>query len=56
VTSAAYGHRVARNLALAFLEVEGQDGDLEVDVVGTRRPCRVIPSPAFDPESLRVRG
>ncbi len=57
VTSGAFGHCVGRSLALAYLDrelaVAGEE--LDVHIVGDRRPARVLPGPAFDPEGLRMR-
>ena len=57
-TSAAYGYRIGRPLALAFVEtaqaIDGQP--LAVAVAGHRFACRVSCAAAFDPEGLRLRA
>lgn len=58
VTSGAYGHHVKQSLALAYVDRSALAGDdrLEVQVVGERRPARVLPEAPYDPRGLRQRG
>ncbi len=57
VTSAAYGHRVGRSLALAYLRPEAAGAEhFEVSVLGRRCPARVLRRPPYDPDNLRPRG
>ena len=58
VTSGAYGHYVKQSLALAYLDRSALEGGdrLEVQVVGERRPARVLPEAPYDPRGLRQRG
>lgn len=58
VTSGAWGYRVNKNLALAFLDhlVEGGGKALTVDVLGRKVSAKVIPMGPFDPAYSRVRG
>ena len=57
-TSAAYGYRIGRPLALAYLEVmlakEGQS--LALDIAGVALRGSVTTAPAFDPQGSRMRG
>ncbi|MDE2383467.1 MAG: GcvT family protein [Alphaproteobacteria bacterium] len=56
VTSGAYGHRVRKSLALAFLrEPEHREG-LSVKLLGRERPARILQSPPYDPQNLRLKG
>lgn len=56
VTSAAYGHRTGKVLALAYLRDRRAREGLEVEVLGKRRGARILSRPPFDPENLRMRG
>ncbi len=58
VTSGAWGHRTAKNIAYAFIDPEVSDGShgLTVDVLGQPVPARVEPTAAYDPEMSRVRA
>jgi len=56
VTSGAFGHRVQKSLALAFLrEPECREG-LSVKLLGRERPARILQSPPYDPQNLRLKG
>ena len=57
-TSAAFGYRVGRPIALADLQFEPglQEPDtVEVDVAGVRFAGQLIDAPAFDSEGARMR-
>ncbi|MBL9074054.1 FAD-dependent oxidoreductase [Tabrizicola sp.] len=55
VTSAAYGHRTGKTLALAYLrDREARDG-LTVEVLGQRRAATVLDRPPFDPDNTRLK-
>lgn len=56
VTSAAFGHRTGRPLALAYLRERGARTGLEVEVLGQRRRAEILDRPPFDPQGLRLRG
>ena len=66
VTSGAPGHRTGTVLALAYLrpetgeaadaELQGDDGTLEVSVLGRRCAARVLDAPPWDPTDSRLRG
>jgi 4-methylaminobutanoate oxidase (formaldehyde-forming) len=57
-TSAAYGYRIARPLALAYVEAaHAQNGRrLAVDIAGTSFDGVVSTAPAFDPKGARMRA
>jgi dimethylglycine dehydrogenase len=58
VTSGGYGYRLKRSIALAYvradLAVPGTE--LEVEILGERRPAVVAREPLYDPDNLRLRG
>jgi len=58
VSSGAYGHRVGRSLAFAYLDPGSASPGtpLEVTILGERRRARVLDEAAYDPESRRPRG
>jgi dimethylglycine oxidase len=57
VRSAAYGFTVKRNVALAKLPAELDEGDeVEVDVLGERVPAVVAADTLYDPSNVRVRS
>ena len=58
LTSAAFGHRTGKSLALGYLDAAfaGVTEGLQVEVMGARRAVRVLPKAAFDPSGERMRG
>ncbi|MDH3668530.1 MAG: FAD-dependent oxidoreductase, partial [Paracoccaceae bacterium] len=58
VTSAAYGHRVAKNLAMGFIDpAYGAIGTgLGIDVVDQRATARVTDDCLYDPQNKRMRA
>lgn len=61
VTSGAYGHRVGRMLALAYLRPnvsspEEGGAPLTVDLLGTEVAAEVLAEPPYDPRSERQRA
>ena len=56
-TSAAYGYRIGRPLALACVEAAlAHDGQrLVLDIAGTSFAVRAATAPAFDPQGTRMR-
>ncbi len=58
VTSGAYGHTVHKSLAMAYVEAQfARAGtELELHMLGKRRPCRVIPPSPWDPRGSRMRS
>ena len=57
-TSGGYGWRVGKSLALAMVKPEhGADGtELEIQILGERKPATVIPESPYDPENARLRS
>ncbi len=57
VTSGDWGHRVAMNLAYAFVDASLADvgSKMHVDVLGDLVSCTVIPQGPYDPDLTRVR-
>jgi dimethylglycine dehydrogenase len=56
VTSGAYGHRVKKSLALAFLrEPEFREG-LTVKLLGRERAARILSTPPYDPRNERLKA
>ncbi|MGI9502668.1 MAG: GcvT family protein, partial [Geminicoccaceae bacterium] len=57
VTSAAFGHRTQKNLAMGYLPVEQAKPEtkLEISILGTHYPAEVLKSPAYDPDNHRPR-
>jgi len=53
VTSAAFGHRVQQNLAMGYLPVATATADakVEVAIMGTRYPAKVLAAAAYDPDN-----
>ncbi len=58
VTSADWGHRVAKNLAMGFVEPAYADVgmSLGVEVIGEAQPAVVLAGCVFDSEHERMRG
>jgi dimethylglycine dehydrogenase len=58
VTSAGYGHRVAKNIALGFLDSAhaAPGGAVEIAIIGTRYKAEVVDAPIFDPTNQRSRS
>ncbi|MEO9516997.1 MAG: FAD-dependent oxidoreductase [Paracoccaceae bacterium] len=58
VTSGGWGHRVDRNLAMAFVDpkLASVGTQLELDLIGLRAPAEVIESGPFDPSNARPKG
>ena len=55
--SCGYGHTVRRNIALASVPAELEEGDaLTVDVFGRRVPAVVERDSLYDPRGARIRG
>ena len=58
-TSAAYGYRIGRPLAIADIRLADarlEGATVEIDIGGKRWPGRATRRAAFDPEGLRMRG
>jgi dimethylglycine dehydrogenase len=57
VTSGGFGHFVGQSLAQGYIPtgLVRPDLQLEVEILGERRPARLQMSPPFDPDALRMR-
>jgi dimethylglycine dehydrogenase len=57
VTSGGYGHYVDQSLAQGYLPTElvKPGMQLEIEILGERRPARLQMDPPFDPEAKRMR-
>jgi dimethylglycine dehydrogenase len=58
VTSGAWGHRVAENLAMGFVDPDlaAEGTALQVEVIGQPLPAEVVTPCRYDPSNLRMRG
>ncbi len=58
VSSAGYGFRIKKAIALAFIDAElsGEGTALELEVLGERIPAVVSREPLFDPKNERLRA
>ncbi len=58
VTSAGWGHRIGRNIALAFVDPEHAaiGTHLQVEVIGEPVAAEVTSDCLYDPENIRVKG
>ena len=57
VTSAAYGFRTNKNLALAFVDSETSEtsSSIGVEFLGKLHPAKIIPDSPYDPAGRRMR-
>lgn len=57
VTSGAWGHRVGKNLAYAFIDsaFSTLGSEVELDLLGDLVPARAVPAVSYDPERRRLR-
>ncbi|MEO0569728.1 MAG: FAD-dependent oxidoreductase [Pseudomonadota bacterium] len=55
VTSAAYGHRCSKSLALAYLSDRDARTDLEIDILGRRTSVKILEQIPFDPKNIRLK-
>ena len=55
VTSAAYGHRTGKTLALAYLRDRTAREGLRVEVLGQMRGAEVLDHPPYDPGNKRMK-
>jgi dimethylglycine dehydrogenase len=57
VTSGAYAHYSRRSLAFGYLpsELVVPGAMFEVEIIGQRRPARLLPEPVLDPAGHRMR-
>jgi dimethylglycine dehydrogenase len=57
VTSGAYAHYSRRSLALGYVPapLARPGAEFEVEIIGHRRPARLLTEPVFDPAGRRMR-
>jgi dimethylglycine dehydrogenase len=57
VTSGGYGHSVKKSLALGYVPhpLAAADDGFEIEIIGERRPARVLRSPPHDPKGEKMR-
>ncbi|MGB1147454.1 MAG: glycine cleavage T C-terminal barrel domain-containing protein, partial [Alphaproteobacteria bacterium] len=57
-TSGGYAHYSQQSVALGFVPTDmAQDGrTFEIEILGDRRPARIITTPLVDPDGARMRG
>ena len=58
VTSGGYAHHSEASVAMGYIpaELAGSPGRFEIEIVGTRRPARLVNGCLWDPEGTRMRG
>ena len=58
VTSGGYAHHVGKSVAMGLVpgDVAVADEAFEIEILGERRPARIVDRPLFDPEGARMRG
>ncbi|MFP5300347.1 FAD-dependent oxidoreductase [Cobetia sp. SIMBA_158] len=58
VTSAGYGYRVNKNIAMGFVNPEhAEEGaDLHVDIIGEQHAARVVAVPLLDPDNALLKS
>lgn len=58
VTSAGWGHRVGKNIAMGFVEPSCADvgTPLQVEIIGEAADATVVPPCLYDPTGSRVRA
>ena len=57
-TAGAYGHVVEKSLALAYVKPDAAEPgtELEIEILGDRRPATVVEPSPWDPENARLRA
>ncbi len=57
-TSGGFAHFAQASVALGFLPVDliEEGREVEIEILGERRPARLITEPLFDPKAERMRG
>ncbi|PRX20175.1 dimethylglycine dehydrogenase [Paraburkholderia sp. BL18I3N2] len=57
-TSGGYGHTTGKSLAMGYVKSEYLVGAnaFEIQILGERRPARILTAPAYDPDGARMRG
>ena len=57
-TSGCFGHSIGKSLALAYIRKGYSETgtQLEIEILGERRPARVINESPCDPENKKLRA
>ncbi|GHE04926.1 glycine cleavage system protein T [Defluviimonas sp. 20V17] len=57
-TSGGYSHHTGQSVAIGFLPADRiRDGlQIEIEILGERRPARLTTQPLWDPDATRLRG
>jgi dimethylglycine dehydrogenase len=57
-TAGGYGWRVGKSLALGFVrpELAGDGTELEIEVLGERKPAMIVPESPYDPDNAALRA
>ena len=55
VTSAAYGHRVGKHLALALLKPEASASEFDIQILDQKVKAKILNRPPYDPENILMR-
>jgi dimethylglycine dehydrogenase len=58
ITSGGFAHSVGKSVAIGYVEAKlAEDGAMfEVEIIGERRPARLLREPLFDPAGQRMRS
>ena len=55
-TAGAYGHHVGKSLAIGYVKTGMGEGEMEIEILGSRYAASVIPESPYDPENSSLRG
>ncbi len=58
VSSGGFAHHVGKSVAMGYVPSElAKDGQkLDVEILGTFYPARIIAQPLYDPDGIRMRS
>jgi len=58
ITSGGYGFRVNKSLAFAYVQAElAKDGtELSVEIQGQKRKAKILNTPAYDPQNIKLKS
>ena len=60
VTSGGYAHFIEQSMAQGYVPAalanDESEGLFEIEIMGVRRPARIVAEPPFDPKGERMRG
>ena len=58
VTSGAYGFRVNKSLAFAYInsDLANKDNEFLISIQGQKRKAKILASPAYDPENKKLKS